>query len=559
MRQQAKIPGLSVQAIAGSYVVLLGMNMPKTAVKGVLGFAIERIDHTEDERYWLKGFKTFEETDPSVPTGSLVSSLEHPIQAFLWGDFTAKPNHNYTYRVVAMRGKPKKLEPAETVEISIQTEDEDQGTHAVYFNRGVAGSQAYARKFKNKKPEQVAKNAAWTWLSRGLVEALLAFIAQAKGGKYSLRAALYEFQYQPVLEAFGAAAKSGADVKIVYDARENRGNYPNKANRAAIDQADIEVLTIPRQANPSYIAHNKFIVLLKDGQPVQVWTGSTNITDGGLYGHSNVGHVVRDAKIASQFLDYWTALSQDTSAKALRPLNDDRTPVPQKKLKAGEMHPIFSPRSTLEALDWYAQQMDTAKSAIFFTAAFGVNDQLESILSQDKDYLRYILLEKDGGDIESLRRDQDNRIAVGSVMKDTRNRKDDQSNEQSGEILDRWNYEKTTDLNTHVRFIHTKYLLVDPLGKTPLVITGSANFSEASTRNNDENMLLIQGDTRVADIYLGEFMRLFNHFYTRYWMQVNRTAETAPSRYLVPDDSWTAEYYVKDSPKAKERLYFSGK
>jgi hypothetical protein len=28
-------------------------------------------------------------------------------------------------------------------------------------------------------------------------------------------------------------------------------------------------------------------------------------------------------------------------------------------------------------------------------------------------------------------------------------------------------------------------------------------------------MLVIQGDQRVADIYLGEFMRIFNHYYFR--------------------------------------------
>ena len=141
----------------------------------MLGFAIERIDHTEDERYWLKGFRTFEETDPSLPPGSLVSSLEHPIQAFLWGDFTAKPNHEYTYRVVALRGKPKKLEQSDTVAVKLATEDEATGDHAVYFNRGVAGSQAYARKFKNLSPDKVTKGKAWEWLSRGLIEALLAF------------------------------------------------------------------------------------------------------------------------------------------------------------------------------------------------------------------------------------------------------------------------------------------------------------------------------------------------------------------------------------------------
>lgn len=59
-------------------------------------------------------------------------------------------------------------------------------------------------------------------------------------------------------------------------------------------------------------------------------------------------------------------------------------------------------------------------------------------------------------------------------------------------------------------------MLLDPLSDDPIVVTGSPNFSDASTRRNDKNMLVIRGDTRVADIYLGKFMRLFNHFYFRF-------------------------------------------
>jgi phosphatidylserine/phosphatidylglycerophosphate/cardiolipin synthase-like enzyme len=66
-----------------------------------------------------------------------------------------------------------------------------------------------------------------------------------------------------------------------------------------------------------------------------------------------------------------------------------------------------------------------------------------------------------------------------------------------------------------VFFIHTKFLLIDPLSDDPLVCSGSANFSSNSLLQNDENMLLIRGDTRVADIYLTEFDRIFRHFYFR--------------------------------------------
>ena len=52
-------------------------------------------------------------------------------------------------------------------------------------------------------------------------------------------------------------------------------------------------------------------------------------------------------------------------------------------------------------------------------------------------------------------------------------------------------------------------MLMDPLSIDPIVVTGSANFSKVSTNDNDENMLVIRGDQRVADIYFTEFNRLF--------------------------------------------------
>src|SRR5439155_12902125 len=70
-------------------------------------------------------------------------------------------------------------------------------------------------------------------------------------------------------------------------------------------------------------------------------------------------------------------------------------------------------------------------------------------------------------------------------------------------------------LNEHVSYIHSKFLLHDPLGDDPIVVTGSANFSDASTNDNDENMIVIRGSQRAADIYFTEFNRLFNHYYFR--------------------------------------------
>ena len=177
MRRKRSHAGLSVNAISGTYVVMLGMDLDRADCRGLRGFAIHRTDHTENEAYWMEGLKTFAETDPGLPAGAKFSTRQHPIQGFTWSDYSAKPGHQYTYRVLALKGEPSALEPAAEVSVSIGTESPENGDHDIYFNRGVAASQEYARRFGNRRPPDVGE-AALTWLSRGLSEAILAFIAQ---------------------------------------------------------------------------------------------------------------------------------------------------------------------------------------------------------------------------------------------------------------------------------------------------------------------------------------------------------------------------------------------
>ena len=90
------------------------------------------------------------------------------------------------------------------------------------------------------------------------------------------------------------------------------------------------------------------------------------------------------------------------------------------------------------------------------------------------------------------------------------------------------------------------------------MITGR-RISDASTKNNDENMLIIRGDTRVADIYLGEFMRLYTHYRFRAFAQdAAREGKPPQKLFLADDNSWTAPYYVPDSVKSQERRMFAG-
>ena len=102
MRLQRSQDGLTVNAISGTHVVMLGHDLSEAARKGCLGFAVQREDHTENERYWMSGTKTFEKTDPHLGPGGQVSTRQHPCQSFQWADYSAKERHDYTYRVVAL-------------------------------------------------------------------------------------------------------------------------------------------------------------------------------------------------------------------------------------------------------------------------------------------------------------------------------------------------------------------------------------------------------------------------------------------------------------------------
>jgi phosphatidylserine/phosphatidylglycerophosphate/cardiolipin synthase-like enzyme len=556
-----------VHAIAGTHVVLFGFDVPKAKIKNLAGFALKRTG-TKPRRagFYLDNFLLLEANDVGADPDH--SSHLNPFQEFVWGDYTLDPGSEYEYLVEARYGKPGALSTGASLKIAVRTESETGDAQDVFFNLGVAGSQAYARRFTPRgasRPDPPAKAGAraWTFLSRGLAEAMQGFIAQANGPRFALRAAVYEFECGAMLQAFGAASKAGADVQIVYDAVRNasksqKDDSPRVANEAAIDAAGIRPLCTPR--THTTIAHNKFVVLLEDGAPVAVWTGSTNFTEGGIYGQWNGGHIVRDAAVAARYLELFRELKQDEVPKATRVFIGAQTPLPKTVKPPKGITLVFSPRSGLVALDWYAKLMDNATDSVFLTAAFGVSKELTAIFAEPKPYLRYLLLDKLQGDVTTIARSPSNRITSGGYFG------------ASGTPYSNWMHEALSGLNTWVQYVHTKIMLIDPLGNDPIVITGSANFSEASTTSNDENMLVIRGDTRIADIYLGEFMRVFSHFRFRGHTKAPPThpapgpgtpkAALAPvtrargKLYLYDSDAWARPYFVKDSPRAKERLLF---
>lgn len=84
---------LTVQAIAGTYVVMLGISLPKSKAKKLLGVAVMRTDHLTGETVWMRGYKTFECVGGLPAPVVSVSSFDRPLQVFQWSDYSAKSGY----------------------------------------------------------------------------------------------------------------------------------------------------------------------------------------------------------------------------------------------------------------------------------------------------------------------------------------------------------------------------------------------------------------------------------------------------------------------------------
>jgi phosphatidylserine/phosphatidylglycerophosphate/cardiolipin synthase-like enzyme len=566
MRQLEKGHVLNVRAIGGLHVVTLALDFAEgqdDKRKGLLGFAIERSELKNGnviEQYFLRGIKRFKFKDEGIAPGTPMPTSEHPVQSFQWGDYTAKPATTYQFKVVPAYGKPKLLEldetSATTVEITTEAEEGGRATHGgtshdIYFNRGVAGSQAFARKFgKVKLDENKPQSEPMVWLSRGLFEALTNFIklaAKNDASDYKLRAMLYEFRYLPVGQAFKEAADAHADVDIRYEAQSYK-----KHNEAMIKKAHIKGLCAPQKSRGG-VRHNKFIVLIHKDEPVAVWTGSTNISAGGIFGHSNVGHVIWDKAIAQRFLDFWERLAEpDVRPASLKAANLEVEPTPEHNSQPprDRILTLYCPRDNKgdeQTLQWYADLIGAAHRIACVSFAFNLDDDFHDALVKDDGVLRYAVFDKNPGKKfeDEVYRIKNTVMAPGAILK-----KGDMENFLG---------ERLTGFNRNP-YIHDKFILVDPLGDDPVVVTGTANFSKVSQNANDENMLVIRGNKRVADIYFGEFMRIFDHLYSRYIVRkMTKAGKNDPDAGFLKEDwkDWVPQHF-KNGPKQLRRRFFMG-
>ena len=215
---------------------------------------------------------------------------------------------------------------------------------------------------------------------------------------------------------------------------------------------------------------------------------------------------------------------------------------------------VFSPRRGLGVLDLYVTLIDSAEKCSAVTLAFGINKAFKEQLKDNPvdGPLVFLLLEKKD---KPNPRSRDTFVTINAA---------NNVYKAWGSYLDdpvyQWVREtnaRILKLSKHVSYIHSKFLLRDPLSMDPIVVTGSANFSNASINANDENMLLIRGDRRVADIYFTEFNRLFNHYYFRAVTEVDgqHIAHAVRAFLTETPDEWLEKYAPGSLRQKRLQIY----
>jgi phosphatidylserine/phosphatidylglycerophosphate/cardiolipin synthase-like enzyme len=176
---------------------------------------------------------------------------------------------------------------------------------------------------------------------------------------------------------------------------------------------------------------------------------------------------------------------------------------------------------------------------------FNMDDVFAKVYAKNKKYLRLLIFESPSDAKAVKSNDTDLKVTAGAVYKGSEKE---------------WIKEVTSKTTTGagILYVHNKFFILDALTDHPVVLTGSANFSDNSIRNNDENSILIKGNTRVADIYLSEFDRLFTHFWPRYLatLNLNNTTPQGFQKLLDEKGTWHKDYYNAKNFATKRKKLF---
>jgi phosphatidylserine/phosphatidylglycerophosphate/cardiolipin synthase-like enzyme len=82
--------------------------------------------------------------------------------------------------------------------------------------------------------------------------------------------------------------------------------------------------------------------------------------------------------------------------------------------------------------------------------------------------------------------------------------------------------------------VHSKAIVIDPFSDDCAVITGSHNFSVAASEKNDENLVIVRGNTKLAQAYALHINGVYDHYSWRAYL----ASGGDPDQIYKPLDGW---------------------
>jgi phosphatidylserine/phosphatidylglycerophosphate/cardiolipin synthase-like enzyme len=596
-------------AYANNDVVQIGWSIDEK-LAGCIGFAISRIPADADvPEVPLTSHIGFEEGDPKEWKAK--RTTEQPIAGFRWRDLAPARGRAVRYKIVPLQGPAKAPQPVPHFKPLITpavTATEIYGNVRAYFNRGILSTQNLSRALEaeGKSPSpaalrphiEKAGDPIRLGLTGQLLSGLMSIIDRAnkEGGK--CYAALYELTDDELIEKL----HSLRDVEIILSNNgTGKDGKPYDGGNAKAVSALRGKPIIRRYMPPGQIGHNKFIVYVgPDGEPKAVLTGSTNWTATGLCTQSNNCIIVESAELANQYLAYWHELKRDADQAGIptqpEPMRDiqgdelreaDAKPRPEISVAGGpDVQVWFSPntpgllKKTSDAppdLGKLFEFCEKAEQAVMFLCfqPGSAGSEISTIVK----FLSELSEKKPGLLIRGVISDQ----KEAEEFMQFRDPDEDADVIAPAGILDGFADWEKEFYKFGNAIVHDKIVVIDPFSPDKcVVVTGSHNLGYRASHNNDENMLILRGDRRIAQAYATHVFDIYSHYRWRYYMmqKAQRLANEAwqkagggkelkkkfpASAYFnqvvgwthnEPDDKWQDRYFDPSSMASLERQFW---
>jgi phosphatidylserine/phosphatidylglycerophosphate/cardiolipin synthase-like enzyme len=96
--------------------------------------------------------------------------------------------------------------------------------------------------------------------------------------------------------------------------------------------------------------------------------------------------------------------------------------------------------------------------------------------------------------------------------------------------------------------VHSKLIVVDPFTR-PVVITGRHNFSTSASTRNDENFVIVRGNTELATEYAAHILSVYHHYRWLAYVNDQQRKGRNPAATLRESDTWQARHLKGASGK----------